>query len=380
MNEMSDEKPENSIQASNQKLMGTTSDLEMHEMTNKNEIPGDHHLNPGKYTGVEQRSQSFTIDEQSIYSTVGANVGGYGVGKDGQGLHMQLADASISIDDSAMRKLTVGRKKGYDDDESSVSLSQESDSDSEEGEDEMVDPDEIIIMDPDRENQHKEVIDKINELHRQNPENFISQTGALIQSIISIQKKSSKFPKQRGNTRCFWYADMFNNRNGEPMFVIGPNWKKSLFFITMINILVGIGIDSLDHGSWIFHFLYLGMILWNLASIYLIVLNPGLAPLDPNIHTKVYLREVAARNMITALCTTCNIIERQEGEFRMKGYCRTVEHCPQCDVCVEGHDHHNKWIGKCIGYKLQRLYTAYLVLSILQAFSFIFSLLMFLNL
>lgn len=83
--------------------------------------------------------------------------------------------------------------------------------------------------------------------------------------------------------------------------------------------------------------------------------------------------------MITCLCTTCNIIERQTGSFRKKGYCRTVDHCPTCDVCIEGHDHHNRWIGKCVGYRMQRLYTAYIVLSILQAFSLIFSLLMFLN-
>jgi hypothetical protein len=93
----------------------------------------------------------------------------------------------------------------------------------------------------------------------------------------------------RGNTTCYMYNDVFNNRNGEPMFVLGPTWKKSVVYMFLTNVGVGLGIDSLDHTSWIFHFLYVGMIFWNLVTIYLIVLNPGLAPRDPGIHQKKYL-------------------------------------------------------------------------------------------
>lgn len=70
------------------------------------------------------------------------------------------------------------------------------------------------------------------------------------------------------------------------MFVLGPSWKLSVLYMLVVNILVGIGIDSLRHDSWIFHVLYAGMILWNLVTIYLIVLNPGLAPRDHGIHTQ----------------------------------------------------------------------------------------------
>lgn len=28
---------------------------------------------------------------------------------------------------------------------------------------------------------------------------------------------------------------------------------------------------------------------------------------------------------------------------------RFTHHCDECDVCVEGYDHHCPWVSKCIG-------------------------------
>lgn len=110
-------------------------------------------------------------------------------------------------------------------------------------------------------------------------EPLVSQTGMLIENIIKSFSDDAKYPRRRGNMLCFFY-----NNSGEPLFALGPGWKRALLLVIIINIGVGIGIDSLDHKSWIYHFLYLGMIAWNIVTVYLILLNPGLAPRDPKIH------------------------------------------------------------------------------------------------
>lgn len=28
-----------------------------------------------------------------------------------------------------------------------------------------------------------------------------------------------------------------------------------------------------------------------------------------------------------------------------------IYHCPECNICIEGYDHHCPWIGKCVGAK-----------------------------
>jgi palmitoyltransferase len=44
-----------------------------------------------------------------------------------------------------------------------------------------------------------------------------------------------------------------------------------------------------------------------------------------------------------------------------------VFHCPRCNVCIEGFDHHCPWLSKCVGRKNIRAFYV-LVLSIPAAF------------
>jgi len=39
-----------------------------------------------------------------------------------------------------------------------------------------------------------------------------------------------------------------------------------------------------------------------------------------------------------SFCESCRVFQTEE-----------IEHCDECNVCVEGFDHHCPWVGKCIG-------------------------------
>ena len=47
-------------------------------------------------------------------------------------------------------------------------------------------------------------------------------------------------------------------------------------------------------------------------------------------------------------------------------------HCPECDVCVEGYDHHCPWMGTCIG---SRNYTPFLVFNLTWLFYLLYAIL-----
>lgn len=63
--------------------------------------------------------------------------------------------------------------------------------------------------------------------------------------MLEKANASEKKPRMRGNMICFLYIDYFSKT--EPLFAIGPHWKKSILFILLVNILVGVAIGFLDH-------------------------------------------------------------------------------------------------------------------------------------
>ncbi len=47
-------------------------------------------------------------------------------------------------------------------------------------------------------------------------------------------------------------------------------------------------------------------------------------------------------------------------------------HCPECDVCVEGYDHHCPWMGTCIG---SRNYAPFLLFNLAWLFYLLYAIL-----
>ena len=68
---------------------------------------------------------------------------------------------------------------------------------------------------------------------------------------------------------------------------------------------------------------------------YTALINPGYNKYDINSFTG------EDRN-IFSYCSNCKMYINKE---------RKTNHCYYCDICIERHDHHCIWTGKCIGAK-----------------------------
>jgi hypothetical protein len=51
-------------------------------------------------------------------------------------------------------------------------------------------------------------------------------------------------------------------------------------------------------------------------------------------------------------CKPCKIIRTNE-----------VYHCYDCDVCIDGYDHHCPWIGKCVGRQNMKAFYFFLIMT-----------------
>lgn len=64
------------------------------------------------------------------------------------------------------------------------------------------------------------------------------------------------------------------------------------------------------------------------------VVNPGL----PDRNLKKSLQENTKQLTSAEYCHKCKVLKND-----------TTIHCDECEVCIEGHDHHCAWVGTCIG-------------------------------
>eukprot|EP00826_Nyctotherus_ovalis_P026031 TRINITY_DN2028_c0_g1_i3.p1 TRINITY_DN2028_c0_g1~~TRINITY_DN2028_c0_g1_i3.p1 ORF type:complete len:151 (-),score=4.71 TRINITY_DN2028_c0_g1_i3:63-515(-) len=68
------------------------------------------------------------------------------------------------------------------------------------------------------------------------------------------------------------------------------------------------------------------------------LINPG-TPLPDTLSKEEY---EAIKDNVAKYCKKCRVKYRSG---------KSIIHCVSCDVCIEGHDHHCPWVGKCIGKK-----------------------------
>lgn len=180
--------------------------------------------------------------------------------------------------------------------------------------------------------------------------NIENSKNSFYNTAITIEKSKQFCCSKLGNT----YA-LLGDREGNPLFIIGPHWPMYI----CLNGFVSGGFLLFFGYFWSYlniFFKLLGLIIFgvfNGSYTYTFLINPGYPKHD---------------------------LESKTGEprnkFRYCGECKMwvniekhVSHCFECNICVEGYDHHCPWTGKCIGkYNLISFYV--FVVSILFVFTY----------
>ena len=168
---------------------------------------------------------------------------------------------------------------------------------------------------------------------------------------ISIEKNHNYFYKKLGNTFSF-----FGDRDGNPVFIIGPHWPMYFCFCSFIS---G-GIYLFFYAFWSYlHIIFkiLGVFIYCLffgSYTYTFLINPGYPKHD------LASKTGEPRNKYR-FCERCKMWVNLD---------KKPNHCFDCDICIEGYDHHCPWTSKCIGRK--NLTTFYIfVITTLFIFAYV---------
>ena len=149
---------------------------------------------------------------------------------------------------------------------------------------------------------------------------------------ISIEQRQNYFYKKLGNTYSF-FGDIYGN----PKIIIGPHWPLyavvtsffSFFYFVIMYFLGKKNSFFLNFIGFLIYFTFVS------SYSYTALINPGYPKHDIDSVTGEPRKKFY-------YCSTCKMWVNRE---------KKTLHCSDCNICVEGMDHHCPWTGKCIGSK-----------------------------
>ena len=190
-------------------------------------------------------------------------------------------------------------------------------------------------------------------IEEENSNEIISQSEDMIKkqrqitnfdpNSIEISKtnnviNNSYFYHKLGNCHAF-----FGNNQGDPLFIIGPQWPMFIALTAILNIIIYfLLIRFWDSYSKFFR--ALGIIFTSFFQVtftHCFVINPGFPKNDIG-------RQTGIPKENYKFCPECKFYYDLN---------KKVNHCFDCGICIEGYDHHCPWVSKCIGKK--NLYSFY---------------------
>ena len=149
---------------------------------------------------------------------------------------------------------------------------------------------------------------------------------------ITIEQSHDFIFKRLGNTFAF-FGDIY----GDPKIIIGPHWP--LFVLVVFFISYGISyIYNRFEQLFNIYLKIIGIIIYLIFLIsytYTVLINPGFPKHDIDSITGEPRKKFY-------YCNICKLWANKE---------KKTMHCNDCNICIEGIDHHCPWTGKCIGYK-----------------------------
>ena len=168
--------------------------------------------------------------------------------------------------------------------------------------------------------------------------------------IRSINQYKHFCYKKIGNTFCF-----FSDDKGNPKIIIGPHWPMYICFCSFMCFMFFIQFkyiwDKLNlflKISGVANFL-----IFFFSYTFIFLANPGM----PTINENSFIGKPRDKYKY---CNECKIWVSNK---------KTTEHCFECNICVEGYDHHCPWTGKCIAKN--NIYFFYIFISSIL-FSFVY--------
>jgi len=141
---------------------------------------------------------------------------------------------------------------------------------------------------------------------------------------------------------------IFSDKYGNPFFIIGPHWPMYFCYCGIVSLFMGIIYFSkiwnkmpkivrfLGETIYLFYF-----ISYTLAFL----LNPGYP------RNTIGRRTGKPRNEYY-FCEICKFWIYKDS---------LASHCFDCNICIEGYDHHCPWTGHCIGKKNLLVFYMFLV-------------------